>query len=253
MGSLAQRCRGPTKIRSIYFAGTQHFLMQLTGSSRHLKILKTSHVPAFYARSSYQAEYEAFCQKREQAQLPYVTYRNFLRRWPRSAKAHGEDIPSDKGLSKGTAGQREREGGKGSGGVTPPPPPPPSRKRQTGNEDGGVAPPTVKAKSGDSPSTGVSVSSRQARYEAARTSLQAMGYTGFPHQDPGCAGSFQDLNEHRVSVVVTQALQSGLAVVEAATTATAHALMQTFLCSRRGPNDEDLMELLSFPTEQGAG
>ena len=27
---------------------------------------------------SYQAEYEAFCQKREQAQLPYVSYRNFL-------------------------------------------------------------------------------------------------------------------------------------------------------------------------------
>ena len=50
-----------------------------------------------------------------------------------------------------------------------------------------------------------------------------------------------------------QALQSGLAVVEAATTATAHALMQTFLSSRRGPNDEDLMELLSFPTEQGEG
>ena len=111
----------------------------------------------------------------------------------------------------------------------------------------------LKQKSGDSPSTGVSVSSRQARYEAARTSLQAMGYTGFPHQDPGCAGSFQDLNEHRISVVVTQALQAGLAVVEAATTATAHALMQTFLSSRRGPNDEDLMELLSFPTEQGAG
>ena len=35
--------------------------------------------------------------------------------------------------------------------------------------------------------------------------------------------------------------------------ATAHALMQTFLSSRRGPNDEDLMELLSFPTEQGEG
>ena len=150
---------------------------------------------------SYQAEYEAFCQTREQAQLPYVSYRNFLRQWRRSARAHGEDVPSDKGHSKGAAGHREREGGKGSGGVTPPPPPPP--KRQTGNEDGGVAPPTVKAKSGDSPSTGVSVSSRQARYEAARTSLQAMGYTGFPHQDPGCAGSFQDLNEHRISVVVT--------------------------------------------------
>ena len=52
---------------------------------------------------------------------------------------------------------------------------------------------------------------------------------------------------------VTQALQSGLAEVEAATTATAHALMQTFLWSRRGPNDEDLTELLSFPTEQGGG
>ena len=78
-----------------------------------------------------------------------------------------------------------------------------------------------------------------------------MGYTAFPHKDPECAGSFQDLNEHRISIAVTQALQSGLAVVEAATTATAHALMQTFLSSRRGPNDEDLMELLSFPTEQG--
>ena len=202
---------------------------------------------------SYQAEYEAFCQNREQAQLPYVSYRNFLRQWRRSARAHGEDVPSDKGHSKGAAGQREREGGKGSGGVTPPPPPPPSRKRQTGNGDGGVAPPTVKAKSGDSPSAGVSVSSRQVRYEAARASLQEMGYTAFPHKDPECAGSFQDLNEHRISMAVTQALQSGLAVVEAATTATAHALMQTFLSSRRGPNDEDLMELLAFPTEQGEG
>eukprot|EP00439_Symbiodinium_sp_Y106_P071500 s1551_g12.t2 len=91
------------------------------------------------------------------------------------------------------------------------------------------------------------------RYEAARASLQEMGYTAFPHKDPECAGSFQDLNEHRISMAVTQALQSGLAVVEAATTATAHALMQTFLSSRRGPNDEDLMELLSFPTEQGEG
>ena len=52
---------------------------------------------------------------------------------------------------------------------------------------------------------------------------------------------------------VTQALQSGLAEVEAATTDTAHALMQTFLWSRKGPNDEDLMELLSFPSEQGGG
>ena len=31
------------------------------------------------------------------------------------------------------------------------------------------------------------------------------------------------------------------------------ALMQTFLSSQRGPKDEDLMELLSFPTEQGGG
>ena len=201
----------------------------------------------------YQAEYEAFCQNREQAQLPHVSYRNFLRQWRRSAKAHGEDVPSDKGHSKGAAGQGEREGGKGSGGVTPPPPPPPSRKRQTGNGDGGVAPPTVKAKSGDTPSAGASVSPRQARYEAAWTLLLAKGYTAFPRQDPGCAGNFQDLNEHRISVLVTQALQSGLAEVEAATTATAHALMQTFLWSRRGPNDEDLMELLSFPTEQGGG
>ena len=99
----------------------------------------------------YQAEYEAFCQTREQAQLPYVSYRNFLRQWRRSVRAHGEDVPSYQGHSKRAAGHREREGGKGSGGVTPPPPPPPSRKRQTGNEDGGVAPPTVKAKSGDSP------------------------------------------------------------------------------------------------------
>ena len=84
--------------------------------------------------------------------------------------------------------------------------------------------PTVKAKSGDTPSAGVSVSSRQVRYEAARASLQEMGYTAFPHKDPECAGSFQDLNEHRISIAVTQALQSGLAVVEAATAATAHAL-----------------------------
>ena len=48
-----------------------------------------------------------------------------------------------------------------------------------------------------------------------------MGYTAFPRQDPGCAGNFQDLNEHRISAPVTQALQSGLAEVEAATTATA--------------------------------
>ena len=49
---------------------------------------------------SYQAEYEAFCQNREQAQLPYVSYRNFLRQWRRSARAHGEDVPSDRGHSK---------------------------------------------------------------------------------------------------------------------------------------------------------
>ena len=81
-----------------------------------------------------------------------------------------------------------------------------------------------------------------------------MGYTAFPRQDPGCAGSFQDLNEHRISVPVTQALQSGLAEVEAATSATAQALMETFLWSRRGPNEEDLMDLLSPPTNSaGSG
>ena len=130
---------------------------------------------------AYQAEYEAYCQNREQAQLPHVSYRNFWRQWRRSARAHGEDVPSDKGYSKGAAGQGESEGGKGSGGVTPPPPPPPSRKRQTGNGDGGVAPPTVKAKSGDTPSAGASVSPRQARYEAAWTSLLAMGYIRLFH------------------------------------------------------------------------
>ena len=94
-------------------------------------------------------------------------------------------------IQKGSRWTQEKEGAKGSGGVTPPPPPPPSRKRQTGNEDGGVAPPTVKAKSGDSPSTGVSVSSRQARYEAARTSLQAMGYTGFHTKTLGAPVAFR--------------------------------------------------------------
>eukprot|EP00439_Symbiodinium_sp_Y106_P004445 s11580_g1.t1 len=74
-----------------------------------------------------------------------------------------------------------------------------------------------------------------------------------PQLDPGCAGSFQDLNEHRISVPITQALQSGLAEVEAATTDTAHALMQTFLWSRKGPNEEDLMERLSFPSDEGEG
>eukprot|EP00439_Symbiodinium_sp_Y106_P084998 s1667_g27.t1 len=94
----------------------------------------------------------------------------------------------------------------------------------------------------------------EARYEAAWKSLLEMGYTAFPRQDPGCAGSFQDLNEHRISVPVTQALQSGLAEVEAATSATAQALMETFLWSRRGPNEEDLMDLLSPPTNSaGSG
>ena len=93
----------------------------------------------------------------------------------------------------------------------------------------------------------------QARCEAARKLLLAKGYTAFPRQDPGCAGSFQDLNEHRISVPVTQALQSGLAEVEAATTDTAHALMQTFLWSRKGPNEEDLMERLSFPSDDRGG
>ena len=201
----------------------------------------------------FQTDHEAFCRNREQAQLPHVSYRNFLRQWRRSARAHGEDVPSDEGQPKGAAGQGEREGGKGSGGVTPPPPPPPSRKRQPGDGEGGVAPPTVKAKSGDTPSAGASISPRQARYEAAWKLLLAKGYTAFPRQDPGCAGSFQDLNEHRISVPVTQALQSGLAEVEAATTDTAHALMQTFLWSRKGPNEEDLMERLSFPSDQGGG
>ena len=191
---------------------------------------------------SYQAEYEAFCQNREQAQLPYVSYRNFLRQWRRSARARCEDVPSDKGHSMGAAGQniwptlREREGGKGSGGVTMEMeelPPLPLRQRVE------ILPLLV--------------------YQSllARSGMKLlgpeMGNTAFPHKDPECAGSFQDLNEHRISMAVTQALQSGLAVVETATTATAHALMQTFLSSRRGPNDEDLMELLSFPTEQGAG
>ena len=112
---------------------------------------------------------------------------------------HRENVPSDKGQPKGAAGQGER-GGKGSGGVTPPPPPPPSRKRQPGEGEGGVAPPTVKAKSGDTPSAGASISPRQARYEAACKLLLAKGYTAFPRQDPGCAGNFQDLNEHRISV-----------------------------------------------------
>ena len=88
--------------------------------------------------------------------------------------------PPDKGKGK-----------EGKGGVTPPPPPPPSRKRQTDNGDGGVAPPTVKAKSGDTPSAGVSVSSRQVRYEAARASLQEMGYTAFPHKDPSVLVAFR--------------------------------------------------------------
>ena len=191
---------------------------------------------------SYWEEYRAYCQTREEAQLPVVSYRNYLRQWSRSARGHG----------KGKEQKGGADGGDGKGGGPPPPPPPPLRKRQT-DDTGGEAPPISKAKSGDTPSASASTSPRQARYEAARKLLLAKGYTAFPRQDPGCAGSFQDLNEHRISVPVTQALQSGLAEVEAATTDTAHALMQTFLWSRKGPNEEDLMERLSFPSDEGGG
>ena len=191
---------------------------------------------------SYWEEYRAYCQTREEAQLPVVSYRNYLRQWSRSARGHG----------KGKELKGGADGGDGKGGGPPPPPPPPLRKRQT-DDTGGEAPPISKAKSGDTPSASASTSPRQARYEAARKLLLAKGYTAFPRQDPGCAGSFQDLNEHRISVPVTQALQSGLAEVEAATTDTAHALMQTFLWSRKGPNEEDLMERLSFPSDEGGG
>ena len=191
---------------------------------------------------SYWEEYRAYCQTREEAQLPVVSYRNYLRQWSRSAREHG----------KGKEPKGGADGGDGKGGGPPPPPPPPLRKRQT-VDTGGEAPPISKAKSGDTPSASASTSPRQARCEAARKLLLAKGYTAFPRQDPGCAGSFQDLNEHRISVPVTQALQSGLAEVEAATTDTAHALMQTFLWSRKGPNEEDLMERLSFPSDEGGG
>ena len=39
---------------------------------------------------SYWEEYRAYCQTREEAQLPVVSYRNYLRQWSRSAREHGK-------------------------------------------------------------------------------------------------------------------------------------------------------------------
>ena len=218
-------------------------LLNATFSSFSLKKWRDAPImPPSTQDPNYWEDYRAYCQTREEAQLPFVSYRNYLRQWSRSARGHG----------KGKEQKGGADGGDGKGGGPPPPPPPPLRKRQT-DDTGGEAPPISKAKSGDAPSASAPPSPRQARYEAARKLLQEKGYTAFPSQDPGCAGSIQDLNEHRISVPVTQALQSGLAAVEAATADTAYALMQTFLWSRKGPNEEDLMERLSFPSDEGEG
>ena len=64
---------------------------------------------------SYWEDYRAYCQTREEAQLPFVSYRNYLRQWSRSARGHGKDKEQ-----KGGA-----DGGDGKGGGPPPPPPPP--------------------------------------------------------------------------------------------------------------------------------
>ena len=39
---------------------------------------------------SYWEDYRAYCQTREEAQLPVVSYRNYLRQWSRSARGHGK-------------------------------------------------------------------------------------------------------------------------------------------------------------------
>ena len=183
---------------------------------------------------SYWEEYRAYCQT---SQLPVVSYRNYLRQWSRSAREHG----------KGKEPKGGADGGDGKGGGPPPPPPPPLRKRQT-DDTGGEAPPISKAKSGDTPSSSC-ISPDMARYETARQILQEFGYTAFPHLDMACGGTFADLNQHRISVPVTAALQAGLAEVPPATAAIAHELMVSFLATRKASDGSDLMERLGYPTE----
>eukprot|EP00439_Symbiodinium_sp_Y106_P019119 s5708_g2.t1 len=55
---------------------------------------------------SYWEEYRAYCQTREEAQLPVVSYRNYLRQWSRSAREHG----------KGKEPKGGADGGDGKGG-----------------------------------------------------------------------------------------------------------------------------------------
>eukprot|EP00439_Symbiodinium_sp_Y106_P000952 s12958_g1.t1 len=88
-----------------------------------------------------------------------------------------------------------------------------------------------------------------ARYETARQILQEFGYTAFPHLDVACGGTFADLNQHRISVPVTAALQAGLAEVPPATATIAHELMVSFLATRKARDGSDLMERLGYPTE----
>ena len=64
---------------------------------------------------NYWEDYRAYCQTREEAQLPFVSYRNYLRQWSRSARGHG----------KGKEQKGGADGGDGKGGGPPPPPPPP--------------------------------------------------------------------------------------------------------------------------------
>ena len=195
--------------------------------------------------------YEEFCRNRAQDQLPYVSYRNFLRQWRRSARAHGEDYPSHKGSAKGTAGEDLK--GKGKGGVTPPPPP--TRKRQTGEGEGGETPPAVKAKNGEAPSgpSSSATSVKDREYEAALSLLQDASYTPFPGLFQDCAGSIKDLNEHRVSAPVSQQPKTGLTQAAKPTVELANALLRSSFHTRTGMNDEDLFDLFSYPTAEPKG
>ncbi|CAE7526455.1 kptA [Symbiodinium sp. CCMP2456] len=146
---------------------------------------------------------------------------------------------------------------KGKGGDPPPTPHSRLERDKPMKERAEILPPTAKAKSGDAPSAGSGTTKEPSRgaqedqrFQEAVIHLAEVGFTPFPSLQAGCDGSIKDLNEHRVSVAVTKSLKEGLTQMAKKPVATAESLLATFLASRPGFSNENLLFLLSSPTAE---
>ena len=112
-------------------------------------------------------------------------------------------------------------------------------------------PPAVKAKSGDAPSgpssSVTSVKDKELCLSCKRPAILPflVSLTTVLH--------IKDLNEHRVSVPVSQQLKTSLTQARKPTLELANALLRSFFHTRKGVNDESLFELFSYPTAEPKG